>query len=90
VEAMAAGTPPVASGHGSFPELITSESDGVLFAPGDPAALGRAIADADDNPERFEKLGAQARATYERRFDPGASIDELLRIYRYALEHPIS
>ena len=46
VEAMALGVPPIAAGHGSFPELITHGADGVLFAPGDPAALGSAIADA--------------------------------------------
>jgi glycosyltransferase involved in cell wall biosynthesis len=88
VEAMAVGTPPIASGHGSFTELITPEVDGVLFAPGDPAALGAVLADADTSPDRFEKYGAQARLTYEQRFDPERSIDDLLRIYRYACEHP--
>jgi glycosyltransferase involved in cell wall biosynthesis len=90
VEAMAAGTPPVATAHGSFPELITPDSDGLLFAPDEPAALGRAIASADASPERFEKLGARARATYEERFDPEISIDRLLQIYQYAVDHPIS
>ena len=39
VEAMAAGTPTIAAGHGSFTELVTPGVDGVLFQPGDPAAL---------------------------------------------------
>jgi glycosyltransferase involved in cell wall biosynthesis len=90
VEAMAVGTPPIASGHGSFPELIDPDVDGVLFTPGDGAALGRVIADIDASPERFEKYGMQARLTYERRFDPERSIDDLLRIYQYAQEHPVS
>ncbi|MGH3273953.1 MAG: glycosyltransferase [Streptosporangiaceae bacterium] len=89
VEAMAAGTPPIASGHGSFPELITPDVDGVLFTPGDPAALGRVLHDVDASPGRFARYGAQARRTYERRFDPERSIEDLLSIYNYARGHPL-
>ncbi len=88
VEAMAAGVPPIAADHGSFTELITPEVDGVLFSPGDPAALALAIADADHNPGRFEVYGDQARKTYEHRFDPERSVGELLDIYRFAIRHP--
>jgi glycosyltransferase involved in cell wall biosynthesis len=89
VEAMAAGAPPIAAGHGSFTELITSGVDGMLFSPGDPAALALAIADVDANPERYEAVGDQARKTYEERFDPQRSVEELLEIYRFAITHPI-
>ena len=88
VEAMAAGVPPVASGHGAFPELITPDVDGVLFSPGDPASLALAIADVEANPERYQVLGEQARKTYEQRFDPHRSIADLLDIYRFAVTHP--
>ena len=88
VEAMAAGVPPIAADHGSFTELITPEVDGVLFSPGDPAALALAIADADQNPGRFGVYGDQARKTYEHRFDPERSVGELLDIYRFAIRHP--
>jgi glycosyltransferase involved in cell wall biosynthesis len=60
----------------------------MLFTPGDPAALGLAIADAEANPERYEAYGDQARKTYEERFDPLRSVAELLDIYRFAIEHP--
>ena len=43
VEAMALGVAPVAAAHGAFPELITDGVDGVLFRPGDPAALAAAL-----------------------------------------------
>jgi glycosyltransferase involved in cell wall biosynthesis len=89
VEAMAAGVPPIATSHGSFTELITPGVDGVLFSPGDPAALAHAIADVDSNPERYEAYGDQARKTYEERFDPQRSIEELLGIYRFAIENPV-
>lgn len=90
VEAMAAGVPAIAAGHGSFAELITPGVDGVLFKPGDPAALALAIADAAGNPEQYEVYGDQARKTYEQRFDPQLSVAELLEIYRFAIEHPIT
>jgi glycosyltransferase involved in cell wall biosynthesis len=88
IEAMAAGVPPIASGHGSFPELITPGVDGTLFDPGDPAALGRAIADAERNPEQYASYGDQARKTYEKRFDPDRNLEELLEIYRFAIANP--
>jgi glycosyltransferase involved in cell wall biosynthesis len=89
VEAMAAGVPPIASGHGSFTELITPGVDGLLFSPGDPAALALAIADAEGNPERFETYGDRARETYEQRFDPQRSVEDLLEIYRFAIARPV-
>jgi len=89
VEAMAAGVPPIAADHGSFPELITPGVDGVLFRPGDPAALALAIADVEQNPEQYEVLGDQAHKTYKQRFDPQRSVEELLEIYRFAMAHPV-
>ena len=88
IEAMAAGVAPVAAAHGAFTELITRGVDGVLFSPGDPAALALAIADADTNPEQYQVYGDQARKTYEQRFDPDRNIEELLDIYRFAIMHP--
>jgi glycosyltransferase involved in cell wall biosynthesis len=88
VEAMAAGVPPVASGHGAFTELITPGVDGALFRPGDPAALARAIADVEQDPGRYERYGEQARMTYTERFDPKRSLDELVEIYRWAVKNP--
>jgi glycosyltransferase involved in cell wall biosynthesis len=89
IEAMAASVPPIAAGHGSFAELITPGVDGVLFSPGDPVALALAISDVEGSPERYEDYGDQARKTYEQRFDPQRSIEELLNIYRFAIAHPV-
>jgi glycosyltransferase involved in cell wall biosynthesis len=89
VEAMAAGVPPVAASHGAFPELITPGVDGALFSPGDPAELALAISDVDQHPEQYEFLGDQARKTYEQRFDPERSVEDLLEIYRYAMTNPV-
>ena len=88
IEAMALGVPPVAADHGSFPELITPGADGALFRPNDPGALASALAEIGEHPERYETYGKQARLTYEQRFDPDCSIEQLLEIYRYATMHP--
>jgi glycosyltransferase involved in cell wall biosynthesis len=89
MEAMALGVPPIATDHGSFPELITPGVDGVLFRHDDPAALASVLADIEEHPGRYESYGEQARKTYEQRFDPACSIEQLLEIYRYAISHPI-
>ena len=88
VEAMALGVPPVASGHGSFTELVTDGVDGALFRPGDPAALAAVLADIDTRPERYAEYGRQARKTYQQRFDPVESMQRLLKIYEYAIANP--
>ena len=86
VEAMAVGVPPLASGHGSFPELITDGVDGALFDPGPPDALGKLLLDVDTVPDRYDVLGRNARATYEAKHDPGHAIEQLLDIYRFAID----
>ncbi|HEY0717925.1 MAG TPA: glycosyltransferase [Streptosporangiaceae bacterium] len=88
VEAMAAGTAPIAAGHGSFTELISPGVDGVLFPPGDAAALGRALAGAQSHPEQYQTYGEHARKSYEQRFDPAQNLRQLVGIYRYAITHP--
>jgi glycosyltransferase involved in cell wall biosynthesis len=87
VEAMAAGVPPIASAHGSFPDLITDDVDGVLFAPGDASALARVLGELDSAPQHFADLGRRARLTYERRFDPDDNLEQLLSIYCFACQH---
>jgi glycosyltransferase involved in cell wall biosynthesis len=88
VEAMAAGVAPVACAHGSFPELIVDGKDGVLFPPGDAAALARVLDRVDQCPAVFDELGRRARRSYEERFDPGCSLQRLETIYRFAIQHP--
>jgi glycosyltransferase involved in cell wall biosynthesis len=89
VEAMAAGVPPVASARGAFPELIEHGVDGVLFDARDADGLARIFAEIDEFPERYASYGRAARRTYERRFNPDTNVEQLLDIYRFAIEHPV-
>lgn len=88
-ESMAAGVPPIASSQGSLSELITDGVDGVLVPPGDPSRLAEAFVDLDTDPGRYEAMGEAARRTAERRFSRTANIEELVRIYRFAVDNPI-
>ncbi len=88
IEAMAAGVPSLAPAHGAFPELIADGVDGVLFQPGSVAALAGVLRDVGDRPGRYASYGRAARSTYERRFSSDAIVEQLLAIYRFAIEHP--
>jgi glycosyltransferase involved in cell wall biosynthesis len=89
-EAMSAGVAPIASARGSLCELITDGVDGKLFDTADPAALADTLAEVDREPDRYRALGVQGRVTAQKKFHPAANIDELIQIYRFAIENPIS
>jgi glycosyltransferase involved in cell wall biosynthesis len=59
-EAMACGTPVVATTAGAFPEFIDDGRTGILVAPGDPDALAAAIKSLLTDPERCARMGAAA------------------------------
>ena len=86
VEAMAVGVPAVAAAHGSFPELIGE--GGILFRPGSADGLSEALQVVDTDPSYLGRLGLTAHRSYEERFDPEVNFQQLLDIYRFAIEHP--
>ena len=77
VEAMACGTPVIASARGSMPEIVRDGESGVLVAGVDEAvaALGRVL-DLDR---------AAVRASVEQRFDVTRMVDDYLALYRRIL-----
>lgn len=96
VEAMAAGVPVVAAGHGAFVELVDDGVTGLLHRPGDAASLasclrriaGERIADgrtADEQITDARRMGEAARRRYERDFSPAVGLERLLEGYRSAV-----
>lgn len=83
VEALATGLPAVATDSGG-PRDIVGADDGVLAAPGDPAALADAIASAAADLGRFDGAAIARRA--RERFGPEAVGERLVAVYRDALE----
>ncbi|MGH3753299.1 MAG: glycosyltransferase family 4 protein [Pseudonocardiaceae bacterium] len=61
-EAMAAGTPVLASDLDAFRRVLDGGRAGVLVAPGAPEALSRALGDLLDDPGRRAALAAAGRA----------------------------
>jgi glycosyltransferase involved in cell wall biosynthesis len=61
LEAMDAGLAVVASRSGGLGELIDHGGTGLLVKPGDPGALGRALAQVCGEPALRQRLGAAAR-----------------------------
>lgn len=88
VEAKAIGSPVIASRHGALPEIVTDGVDGVLFTPERADELTAHLRDVATDPRRWAAMGDAARASYLRSHDPAANLDQLLAVYRYAIDHP--
>ncbi|MGZ4396312.1 MAG: glycosyltransferase family 4 protein [Gaiellaceae bacterium] len=83
VEALAVGTPVIATAVGGVPEIVTDGENGLLVPPGDPPALARAIRRFCAEPELRERLRAAAVPSVER-FAPEHVYGELERILEAA------
>jgi len=81
VEALACGTPVIASALGSPNELIEDGVNGFRFAPGDIAALLRCVENISKNHAR---LRSGARACYEQNYTAARNYDILMQIYSAA------
>jgi glycosyltransferase involved in cell wall biosynthesis len=68
LEAMATSLPIVATAVGGIPELVKNGENGLLVAPGDPAALARAIQQLVENPEESRRMGERGRDRMEAQF----------------------
>lgn len=86
VEAMAAGTPLVASDVAAIPEVVGRDGTcGVLVPPGEPVALARAIEALLDDPERRAAMGIAARARAVEKFSWSATAQATVLAYRRAI-----
>ncbi|MFE3165068.1 glycosyltransferase [Streptomyces sp. NPDC059224] len=85
VEAMAAGVPAVAAGHGAFVELVEDGVTGLLHRPGEPASLASCIRRVAADPDRNRAMGQAARRRYEQGFSPAVGLERLLEEYRTAI-----
>ena len=85
LEAMAAGTPVVATAVSGIPELVRHDVNGVLVAPEDPRALADALVRLHADPALRGRLARAGRETVTRRFDGTRQAGELTDLFREAV-----
>lgn len=78
MEAMASGTPVVASRLGGIPELVEHEQTGLLVTPGDPAGLAEALERLHASPELRRRLAEAGRARVLRDFELRSNAAEVV------------
>ena len=86
VEAMAVGTPVIASRLGALSEIVRNGETGLLFAPGNVADLTRIVQMALGHASLLPNLGQGARRFYERYLTPRENLRILEEVYTEALD----
>lgn len=85
VEALASGTPVIASDHGSLRSILSSGKDALLFSPGDQNALAAALERAMTMGAEYQGFSTAARQHYVSRYSPARSYEALMAVYEAAL-----
>jgi glycosyltransferase involved in cell wall biosynthesis len=85
-EGLACGKPVILSAAGGAAELVEAGSDALTVAPGDHSALAQAIARCASDPGLRVRLGAAARKSALRRFDPDVFTRAFIDVYERAAE----
>lgn len=86
IEAMASGTPVVASRLGGLPEVVEHGVTGFLVEPGNTAELRERLAQVLGDRRLAERLGRNARERFLERFTWQACADRCLDAYSELLE----
>ena len=86
VEALAAGTPVVASRAGALPEVLETAGAGRLVPPGDIPALARAIRGSLELWPAEQRAARAARARIEAAFSWPRVVARTEQVYRSVLE----
>jgi glycosyltransferase involved in cell wall biosynthesis len=85
VEAMAAGTPVIASAVSGIPELVEHEVNGLLVAPEDPDALADTLLRLHGDQALSQHLAEHARETVAGRFDGPSQASRLAGLFQEAV-----
>jgi glycosyltransferase involved in cell wall biosynthesis len=84
-EGFALGTPAAVSAIGPLPGLVAEGPAGVVFPPGEPAALLAAVRALWADPARHAGLAAAARRAFETRYGEAPNLAALVCIYEAAV-----
>ncbi|MBH8573033.1 glycosyltransferase [Nostocaceae cyanobacterium CENA369] len=89
IEAMASGTPVIASDVGGLKFTVVPEETGLLVPPQDVAAFASAIDRILLNPEWRDELGKAGRKRVETRFSWDVVVSQLSELYTHLLEQTV-
>lgn len=81
LEAMATGTPVIASAISAIPEVITHEHTGILVPPAAPELLAQAILHLIHSPELHSRISYNARKFLEEHLSIQQSTQQLLTLF---------
>jgi len=85
LEAMAAGKPVVASRVGGIPDLVQDGVTGLLFPPGDVAALTEQLGRLLNDPDLRRRMGEAGRRQVDERFSAQAMVARIHEVYAQEL-----
>lgn len=85
LEAMAAARPVAVFRTPALDDVLPDDGAGPRVAPGDPAALSRAILDLLARDDRGRSCGLRGREIVRERFDSRGSVGRLAEVYRRVL-----
>jgi glycosyltransferase involved in cell wall biosynthesis len=85
IEAFAAGTPVVVSGHGGLASVVNDGKEGIHFRPGDACDLASQVSALLHDRKMGERLSEGARRRFEAQFTPERVYETTLELYGRAL-----
>jgi len=78
---MACEVPVVASNISSVEGIVTENSTGFLFAPGEPSSLAEKIVECVSDTKKAHHIGKAGRRLVESNFSHKKMVDEIVRLY---------
>ena len=85
IEALASGTPVVATRVGGVPDVVRDGVDGFLVEPGDTEGAAETLAKLASDPALRARLGASGQARMLERYSVARLVDDVDRLYRSLL-----
>ncbi len=85
-EALACGTPVIATSAGALPEIVEDGVSGVIVPPGDSASLAKAIAKLIDEPEHCIEMGEAGARRVRERFSWRRTAEETFALYEEVID----